>query len=185
MIYGEERLGDASVQGKLGWTRMKNGVDTLTGHVYGMDGNLFTADVTANYRVRTAWFDMVPHVGVETTFIQADNWSDGTTYGEPDNAALYEFPVGVTMTPAKAVGAYSVRPTLDVTYAPAAGDKKLKGKINGTASETKYFEDGRVKVTAGVAATGEKGTLGLMYRFEAGEHDRENHSLTLQGKYVF
>ena len=57
--------------------------------------------------------------------------------------------------------------------------------MNGTTSETNYFEDGRVKVTAGLAATGEKGTLGLLYRFEAGEHDRENHSLTLQGKYVF
>ena len=93
--------------------------------------------------------------------------------------------MGVTFTTAQALGAYSVRSTLDVTYAAAAGDKTLKGKVNGTASETNYSEDGRVKVTAGLAATGEKGTLGLFYRFEAGEHDRENHSLTLQGKYVF
>ncbi len=185
MIYGEERLGDAALSGKLGWTRMKNGVDTPTGHVYGMDGNLFTADVAANYRIRTPWLDIVPHAGVEATFINADNWSDGAAYGEPDNAALYEFPVGVTFTTARAVGAYSIRPTLDVTYAAASGDKTLKGKVNGTASETKYFEDGRVKVTAGLAATGEKGTLGLLYRYEAGEHDREYHSRTLQGKYVF
>ena len=185
MIYGEERLGDAALAAKLGWTRMKNGVDTPTGHVYGMDGNLFTADMTANYRVRTPWLDIVPHAGVEATFINADNWSDGSSYGEPDNAALYEFPVGVTFTTTRALGAYSVRPTLDITYAAAAGDKTLKGKINGSASETKYFEDGRVKVTAGLAATGEKGTLGLLYRFEAAEHDCENHSLTLQGKYVF
>lgn len=142
MIYGEERLGDAALAAKLGWTRMKNGVDTPTGHVYGMDGNLFTADVTANYRVRTPWLDIIPHAGVEATFINADNWSDGSSYGEPDNAALYEFPVGVTFTTVQALGAYSVRSTLDVTYAAAAGDKTLKGKVNGTASETNYSEDG-------------------------------------------
>ncbi len=185
MIYGEERLGDAALQAKAGWTRMKNGVDTPTGHVYGMDGNLFTADVSASYRIRTPWLDILPHAGVEATFINADNWSDHTTAGEPDNATLYQFPVGFTFTTARAVGAYSVRPTLDVTYAAAAGDRKLKGKINGVRTETKYAEDGVVKVAAGVAVTGEKGTLGLLYRYEAGAHDLENHMVTLNGKYVF
>ena len=185
MIYGEERFGDAALQAKAGWTRMKNGVDTATGHVYGMDGNLFTADLSANYRLRTDWMDILPHAGVEATLVNADNWSDGTTSGEPDNVMLYQFPVGVTLTTAHAVGAYSVRPMLDVTYAAAAGDKKLKGKINSLRTETKYMEDGLVKVSAGVAVTGEKGTLGLLYRFEAGEHDQKNHSVTLNGKYVF
>ncbi len=185
MIYGEERLGDAALQAKAGWTRMKNGVDTPTGHVYGMDGNLFTADVSANYRFRTPWLDILPHAGVEATFINADNWSDGTTSGEPDSVTLYEFPVGFTFTTAHAVGAYSVRPTVDVTYAAAAGDRKLKGKINGVRTETKYAENGVVKVSAGVAVTGEKGTLGVLYRYEAGAHDLENHMVTLNGKYIF
>lgn len=185
MIYGEERFGEAALAAKAGWTRMKNGVDTPTGHVYGMDGNLFTADVSANYRVRTPWLDILPHASVEATFINADNWSDRSTSGEPDNAALCQFPVGVTFTTARAVGAYSVRPTLDVTYAAAAGDKKLKSKINGVRTETKYVESGMVKVSAGVAVTGEKGTLGLVYRYEAGAHQLENHAVTLDGKYVF
>ena len=185
-IYGEEQWGEAALRASLGWLRMKSGVDSDGGrHVYGMDGNLWTLDLSANYRIRTAWMDLLPHAGAQATLITADDWSDGVATGEPDNALLWQFPVGVTLTTARAVGAYSVRPTLDVTYAAAAGDRKMTSRLNGRQVKTLYAEDGVFRASAGLAVTGEKGTMGVLYRYETAERGRDTHQVTLSGHYVF
>ncbi len=160
-----------------------------------VDTTVFTADLRAEYQLKTDWVDLLPHAGVRYTALRtgAHNLKIGgdvLNSVERDTQNIVQFPVGVTLSKDVAFADWNVKPMVDVSVIPAAGDKKANTKVRFSGIDAVDGVNSRIMDSTSWAGTigvqAEKGdfTLGLNYGVQASSNETDqNVQLKLGWKF--
>ncbi|MBQ4615734.1 MAG: autotransporter domain-containing protein [Mailhella sp.] len=169
----------------LGMSSAKADVDTAA----------FTADLRAEYQLKTGWLDVLPHVGVRYTALRTDAHdlkSGGEVLNsvERDTQNIVQFPIGVTLSRDFDLAGWALKPAVDLSFIPAAGDKDARTSVNFSGIDAVDSFDTRIMDSTSWAATvgvqAEKGafSLGLNYGVQASSHETDqNVQLKLGWKF--
>ena len=169
----------------LGMSSAKADVDTAA----------FTADLRAEYQLKTVWLDVLPHVGVRYTALRTDAHdlkSGGEVLNsvERDTQNIVQFPIGVTLSRDFDLAGWALKPAVDLSFIPAAGDKEARTSVNFSGIDAVDSFDSRIMDSTSWAATvgvqAEKGafSLGLNYGVQASSHETDqNVQLKLGWKF--
>ena len=149
-----------------------------------IDTGVFTADLRAEYQIKTNWLDILPHAGVRYTSLHTDSYNlkvNGSTLNsvESDTQNIVQFPVGVTVTKNIDAAGWNIKPQADVSVIPAAGEKKAFTKVHFSGVDatdgfnTRIMDSTSWSGMIGVQA--EKGnlSLGLNYGVQASSHETD------------
>ena len=149
-----------------------------------VDTGAFTADLRAEYQIKTSWVDILPHAGVRYTALHTDSYNlkvNGSTLNnvKSDTQNIVQFPIGVTVTKNIEMGGWNVKPQADVSVIPAAGNKiantrvKFSGVDAWSDMNTRIMDSTSWAGMVGVQA--EKGNLafGLNYGVQASRHETD------------
>ena len=160
-----------------------------------VDTSTVTADLRAEYKLSTAWADIMPHAGLRLTALRTDSHdlkANGSALNsfESDTQYILQFPVGVTLSKDFAFADWNVKPMADLSFIPAAGDKKTESTVRFSGVDavdsfkTRIMDSTSWAGTIGVQA--EKGDLsfGLNYGVQASSHETDqNVQLKLGWKF--
>ncbi|WP_446425161.1 autotransporter domain-containing protein [Mailhella sp.] len=160
-----------------------------------VDTTVFTADLRAEYQLKTEWVDLLPHAGVRYTALRTGAHDlkvggDVLNSVERDTQNIVQFPVGVTLSKDVAFADWNVKPMVDVSVIPAAGDKKANTKVRFSGIDAVDGVNSRIMDSTSWAGTigvqAEKGdfTLGLNYGVQASSNETDqNVQLKLGWKF--
>ena len=107
--------------------------DTLKADV---DTQIWTIGAQGEYRLKTATFDVTPHIGVRWLRLKTDAFkthnSQGTVFNTgSDTQNIWQIPVGVTLSrDYVAKNGWTVKPKLDISFIPATGDRNASTRIH-------------------------------------------------------
>lgn len=149
-----------------------------------VDTGVFTADLRAEYQIKTGWLDILPHAGVRYTALHTDSHDlkvNGSTLNsvKSDTQNIVQFPIGVTVTKNIDAAGWNVKPQADVSVIPAAGEKKAFTRVGYSGLDawdsvnTRIMDSTSFGGMLGVQA--EKGNLalGLNYGVQASRHETD------------
>lgn len=197
-LYGTYSYEKLNVLADIGYTKVSNDVEQsgVKSFDSDFDSQVFTAGVNAKYEFNTSAVDITPHLGVRYFRTKIDFYSvksNGTEYlhGDSITGNLVEFPVGVSFSRNFKTDGWTVKPALDLSIIPAAGDRDLtaKTKVDGL-SELSTAADVVDAVsfngTLGLDIRNNDGTLGfgLGYGF-TGSKNEKAHNVTANFRYNF
>ncbi len=160
-----------------------------------VDTSAVTADLRTEYQLKTAYVDILPHIGVRYTALRTDSHDlkmNGSALNsfESDTQHIVQFPVGVTLSRDFAFADWNVKPSFDVSVIPAAGDKKNSTTVRFSGVDAvDSFESRVMDSTSWAGAIGvqvEKGNMsfGLNYGVQASSHETDqNVQLKLGWKF--
>lgn len=160
-----------------------------------VDTGVFTADLRAEYQIKTNWLDILPHAGVRYTSLHTDSHDlkiNGSTLNsvDSDTQNIVQFPVGVTVSKNIDVAGWNVKPKADVSVIPAAGDKEAFTKVNFSGINAMDSVNTRIMDSTSwggmIGVQAEKGNLnfGLNYGVQASRHETDqNVQFTLGWKF--
>ncbi|WP_446425456.1 autotransporter outer membrane beta-barrel domain-containing protein [Mailhella sp.] len=151
-----------------------------------IDTTAFTTDLRAEYQLSTQYVDILPHVGVRYTALKTDSYDlkvggDVLNSVQSETQNIVQFPVGVTLSKDVAFADWSVKPMVDVSVIPAAGDKKASSKVKFSGIDAWSNVNSRIMDSTSWAGTigiqAEKGsfTLGLNYGVQASSHETDQN----------
>lgn len=149
-----------------------------------IDTGVFTADLRAEYQIKTNWLDILPHAGVRYTSLHTDGYNlkvNGSTLNsvKSDTQNIVQFPVGVTVTKNIDAGGWNIKPQADVSVIPAAGEKKAFTKVHFSGIDATDGINTRIMDSTSwagmVGLQAEKGnlSLGLNYGVQASSHETD------------
>ncbi len=149
-----------------------------------VDTGAFTADLRAEYQIRTSWLDILPHAGVRYTGLHTDSYNlkvNGSTLNnvKSDTQNIVQFPIGVTVTKNIEVAGWNVKPQADVSVIPAAGDKNANTRVKFSGIDAWSDMNTRIMDSTSwagmVGVQAEKGNLafGLNYGVQASRHETD------------
>ena len=149
-----------------------------------IDTGVFTADLRAEYQIKTNWLDILPHAGVRYTSLHTDGYNlkvNGSTLNsvKSDTQNIVQFPVGVTVTKNIDAGGWNIKPQADVSVIPAAGEKKAFTKVHFSGVDAVDGINTRIMDSTSwagmVGLQAEKGnlSLGLNYGVQASSHETD------------
>ena len=197
-LYGTYSYEKLNVLADIGYTKVSNDVEQsgVKSFDSDFDSQVFTAGVNAKYEFNTSAVDITPHLGVRYFRTKIDSYSvkgNGTEYlhGDSITGNLVEFPVGVSFSRNFKTDGWTVKPALDLSIIPAAGDRDLtaKTKVDGLSelSTTADVVDAvSFNGTLGLDIRNNDGTLGfgLGYGF-TGSKNEKAHNVTANFRYNF
>lgn len=138
------------------------------------------AGLRAEYRFDGSVLDVIPHVGAR--YMNLTTWGhDVTSNGvvlEADSMIqnIWTFPVGVTFSQDFSLdGDWYVRPSLDVTLIPAAGDIRARGDVRFTGLPGMYTMESQImdyltwQGSAGLEFGCDNMALGVSYTVQTGQ----------------
>ena len=163
-----------NLPGSLGLDRAKADVDT----------GVFTADLRAEYQIKTNWLDILPHAGVRYTSLHTDSYDlkvNGSKLNsvKSDTQNIVQFPIGVTVTKNIDVAGWNVKPQADVSVIPAAGDKRNTTKVSYAginawdSVNTRVMDSTSFGGMVGLQAEKDNFALGVNYGVQAGRHETD------------
>lgn len=140
-VYGVWTKGAFNVIGSLGYGYGNHelalglpmaGFASADGDV---DTKALTADLRAEYLVKTDVMDILPHVGVRYTALKTDAHDlmvggDVLNSVKADTQYIVQFPIGVTLSKDLACSDWAVKPMIDLSVIPAIGDKHSTTMVN-------------------------------------------------------
>ena len=198
-LYAGWNHGAFNVVGSVGYSFGDHDIEmsearmgTLKGNV---DTSAITADLRAEYQLKTGWLDVLPHVGVRYTALKTgshDMKLDGAVVNSlaSETQHILQFPVGVTLSKDFEMAGWNVKPMADVSFIPAAGDKDTEGKVRFSGINASDSFNARVMDscswagTVGVQAEKDNFSLGLNYGVQASSHETDqNIQLKLSWKF--
>lgn len=149
-----------------------------------VDTGALTADLRAEYQIKTPVADILPHAGVRYTSLHTDGHDvkvDGSKVNsvKSDTQNVVQFPVGVTVTKNIDVAGWKVKPQADVSVIPAAGEKKAFTKVGYSGIDATDSVNTRIMDSTSfggmVGVQMEKGNfaLGLNYGVQASKHETD------------
>ena len=149
-----------------------------------IDTGVFTADLRAEYQIKTNWLDILPHAGVRYTSLHTDGYNlkvNGSTLNsvKSDTQNIVQFPVGVTVTKNIDAGGWNIKPQADVSVIPAAGEKKAFTRVHFSGVDAVDGINTRIMDSTSwagmVGLQAEKGnlSLGLNYGVQASSHETD------------
>lgn len=100
-----------------------------------VDTKALTADLRAEYLVKTDVVDILPHVGVRYTALKTDSHDlkvDGSVLNsvKADTQYIVQFPIGVTVSKDFSWSDWTIKPMADLSVIPASGDKHASTVVN-------------------------------------------------------
>ena len=151
-----------------------------------IDTSAFTADLRAEYQLKTPYVDILPHAGIRYTALKTDAHDlkiGGSVLNsvQSDTQNIVQFPVGVTLSKDFDLAGWTVKPSADVSVIPAAGDKKATTKVNFSGLDAWDSVNTRVMDSTSWAGTigiqAEKGnmTFGLNYGVQASSNETDQN----------
>ena len=180
-IFGLLSAGPINLTGSAGYVRLSGNSDVATGGTTGIKGNIWKGSVGLNVPFELATIQWMAYADIEGTHITPHNFSGG----EPDNALIWQFPIGLKASRDFAVGSFTLRPAADIAVVPMAGDTRQATLINGALRKTRVAPDTLYRAGLGLTLKGQKGEISAKYRYEAGEGGLSSHSGLLSGRYIF
>ena len=197
-LYGTYSYEKLNVLADIGYTKVSNDVEQsgVKSFDSDFDSQVFTAGVNAKYEFNTSVVDIAPHFGVRYFRTKIDSYSvksNGAEYlhGDSITGNLVEFPLGVSFSRNFKTDGWTVKPVLDLSVIPAAGDRDLtaKTKVDGLSelSTTADIVDAvSFNGTLGLDVKNSDGTLGmgLGYGF-TGSKNEKAHNVTATFRYNF
>ncbi|WP_458399234.1 autotransporter domain-containing protein [Mailhella sp.] len=149
-----------------------------------IDTSAFTADLRAEYQLKTPYVDILPHAGVRYTALKTDAHDFSVPGGvmtrtESDTQHIVQFPVGVTLSKDFDLSGWTVKPMADVSVIPAAGDKKAETTVRFTGVDavdgvnTRVMDSTSWAGTVGVQAEKGSMTFGLNYGVQASSNETD------------
>ncbi len=190
-LYAGWNLGDLNVMAGVGYGMGSHDVKmNLPGSMNmgqakaDVDTGAFTADLRVEYQIKTDLVDILPHAGVRYTSLHTDSYDlkvNGSRLNSvsSDTQNIVQFPVGVTVTKDIEVSGWNVKPQLDVSVIPAAGDKKAFSKVNFAGLDAVDSVNTRIMDSTSfggmLGLQAEKGNLalGVNYGVQAGRHETD------------
>ncbi len=151
-----------------------------------IDTTVFTADLRAEYQLKTSWVDVLPHVGIRYTALKTDAHDlsvNGSVLNSvaSDTQNIVQFPIGVTLSKDFAFADWNVKPMIDMSVIPAAGDKKATSKVNFAGLDawdsvnTRIMDSTSWAGTIGVQAEKGNMTFGLNYGVQASSNETDQN----------
>ena len=101
-----------------------------------VDTQVWTVGARGEYRFRTAVLDVTPHIGarylrMKTGAFNTRNHQGTVFHTESDTRNIWQIPVGVTLSRNDvAENGWTVKPKLDVSFIPVAGDRDASTRIH-------------------------------------------------------
>ncbi len=149
-----------------------------------VDTSVITADLRAEYQLKTNWLDILPHAGVRYTSLRTDSHDlkvNGSVLNSVDAETqhIVQFPIGVTLTKNIDACGWNVKPQVDVSFIPAAGDKDMNTKVRFSgvdavdSIETRIMDSTSWSGMAGIQASKGNLTFGLNYGIQASSHETD------------
>lgn len=158
--------------------------------------NMFSLGVRAESTLKAGRVNIVPHVGARYIYAKSSGYDtkvDGKKVwgASMDATNTVQFPIGVAFRgDIQTSSAWNVRPQIDLTLIPQAGDVNQKATVRNTYGVSDRVNGeftGRfgTNVTIGVQADKGPATIGLRYGFTGGSKGRIDHGLKLEARYRF
>ena len=192
-IYGGYEYGALAIMADLGYTMVSSDIDqsNAAGALSAdIDSTVFSVGVQGRYVFDVSGFDIAPHLGVRYTRVDIEDYTvSGVIDGDSIDQSLVTFPVGVTFSKDIAAGDWDVKPVLDLSVIPAAGDTDVDVDstfINmGDVSVNSEIVDsvsfgGKLGIEAEYGSFG----LGLSYQY-LGSSNVDSHNVMGNVRYSF
>lgn len=192
-LYGGYEYGALAIMADLGYTMVSSDIDqsNAAGALSAdIDSTVFSVGVQGKYVFDVSGFDIAPHLGVRYTRVDIEDYTvSGVIDGDSIDQSLVTFPVGVTFSKDIAAGDWDVKPVLDLSVIPAAGDTDVDVDstfINmGDVSVNSEIVDsvsfgGKLGIEAEYGSFG----LGLSYQY-LGSSNVDSHNVMGNVRYSF
>ena len=167
------------------WNDLKQDMDSRMGMgdlEADVQASAISAGLRAEYKLETSVLDVIPHIGVR--YMSLNTWgfdaeSNGGTVLEGDgfHQDIWTFPVGVTFTKDFTLDSgWSVKPSIDFSVIPAAGDIKAKQDVAFTGLpgtyevETQMMDYLTWQGGVGLEMGNDTMSFGVNYTLQAGQH---------------
>ena len=197
-LYGSYSYEKLNVLTDIGYTKVDNDVEQSGTKSFDsdFDSQVFTVGINAKYEFNTSVLDIAPHFGVRYFRTKIDSYSvknNGAEYlhGDSLTGNLVEFPLGVSLSRSFKTDGWTLKPVLDLSVIPTAGDRDLTAKtqVNGLSelSTTADIVDAvSFNGTLGLDVRNNDGTLGMGigYGF-TGSKNEKAHNVTATFLYSF
>ena len=197
-LYGSYSYEKLNVLTDIGYTKVDNDVEQSGVKSFDpdFDSQVFTVGINAKYEFNTSVLDIAPHFGVRYFRTKIDSYSvknNGAEYlhGDSLTGNLVEFPLGVSLSRSFKTDGWTLKPVLDLSVIPTAGDRDLTAKtqVNGLSelSTTADIVDAvSFNGTLGLDVRNNDGTLGMGigYGF-TGSKNEKAHNVTATFRYSF
>lgn len=140
--YGSWNSGNANLMVDIGYMKGKNDLKQTVPFTLGdalkadVDTQVWTIGAQGEYRLKTASFDVTPHIGVRWLRLKTDAFrthnSQGTIFQtDSDTQNIWQIPVGMTISRDYiAKSGWTVKPKLDISFIPATGDRNASTRIH-------------------------------------------------------
>ncbi|MBQ4132363.1 MAG: autotransporter domain-containing protein [Desulfovibrionaceae bacterium] len=202
--YAGWNPGNLGLTADVNYTRVDNDVEQDMPAALGMGSKLesdidshdISAGLRGDYRIETGSIDITPHAGVRYTHLRTDDYDLNSAAGtvlEGDSVSqdIWTFPVGVTLSSDfETENGWLIRPSLDLSVIPAAGDLDARGDVRFTG--VNGVADVKAEVVDDVIYSGQLGLdfgnddvkVGLDYNLQTGE-DTLSHGVFATFRYEF
>ena len=161
-----------------------------------VQSSAISVGLRGEYQFETSALDITPHIGVRFMYLTTDDYdmkSGGKTVLKADSShqSIWTFPIGVQFAKSFDMNnGWYVKPSLDLSIIPAAGDIEAKRDVrftgvSGTLSpEAQTMDWVSYSGLAGLEFGNDNVKLGLNYNLQLGAHST-NHGLFGTFRYEF
>lgn len=180
----------ANIMFDIGYMKGKNELKQTVPSALGstlkadVDTQVWTIGAQGEYRLRTAAFDVTPHVGVRWLRLKTDAFkthnSQGTVFQtDSDTQNIWQIPVGLTVSrDYVAQNGWTVKPKLDISFIPATGDRNASTRIHvpGVAASdiarTEIMDSTSWNGSLGLDVQKDRLSVGLRAAYQKSSNDR-------------
>ena len=193
-VYTSKTFADIiGVSADIGYLSASNDV-TANGYGFGYkfseDTDAFTVGIRGEVLTQAGPVKIVPHIGLRYTALSTDSF-EAAYVTDVDDQAIFQMPVGVTVSGDFQAGDWTVAPKFDLSVVPTFGDKDAEMKLGVTGGTVtsdygvRVIDSNPVQATLGVNATNGAWGFGLNYKLGVGSDDRMNNTFNVNVRYAF
>ena len=193
-VYTSKTFADIiGVSADIGYLSASNDV-TANGYGFGYkfseDTDAFTVGIRGEVLTQAGPVKIVPHIGLRYTALSTDSF-EAAYVTDVDDQAIFQMPVGVTVSGDFQTGDWTVAPKFDLSVVPTFGDKDAEMKLGVTGGTVtsdygvRVIDSNPVQATLGVNATNGAWGFGLNYKLGVGSDDRMNNTFNVNVRYAF
>ena len=128
-IYGSVKLGDnAKLVGEVAYVKSKNDItsSSQTALNQKVDADMYSAGVTAQYRMTAGNFQFVPSVGVRVSRLETDAMQVGAVSIDKQKQTIVQVPLALRVNGAEqSTNGWKLAPSAKIAVVPTFGDKEI------------------------------------------------------------
>ncbi len=190
-LYAGYMIGNIGLSADVNYTNVSNDVKQTNslGLLAGeFDTNVISTGLKAEYNYQINDVNIIPHLGVRFSHINIDQANmvmagQNVISTKDADANIWQFPVGVTVSKdIKTASGWNVKPMVDLSIIPVAGDKNMAQDIsftgiNGVATmESEIMDSVSGRAQVGVEVSKNNYYMGLDYAYQ-GSSNMDSHNV--------